>query len=973
MEKMILSLKNIYKLLMTNDFPIYSESVIGEKNRKGQTLLRFWQSLLIDEFRSLPYGKMIWRNDGKRNRYFSNLCNRSTDLRSYREYAKELSTQISTPVLLKQINRFIEFLSGREYKHDVLIRRIREMMRLCEAEDNCMPSEIAAQINRNLSNQEWLQRHGAEGNLFQAGYLLTLLMLYAAAGEAMDDFSLTVLRNDTFSLTALWKAHDCRENAQKESVTFLTENVGMIQNNALPRRHFFGREEELYDLMEVVSENRKCLISGIGGIGKTELLRQVIRLCVEEQTIDKIAIVSYDAGIVESFVHAFPGYERQDKEDSFRRIIHKLNQEVERGNKLLLLIDNLNNGIEDDPELAQLASLSCGVLITSRRSKLEGFEAYRVTAPPVSTGILIFRDNYGSPLTSEDREQLMGLLRDQVLCHPLTLRLMARAAHSKSWSVSQMREYFQQKKIALTWTEEDRTIRLNRIYSQLYSMFRIPEICRDVVELFSVLPVDTYSAAFLMEYFPEICAGNADLQMKLNALVEGGWLDEDRSGFFMHPFISQCLRRKVINETHLIPILCTLRQKIPHFEIFDPKRYQDMELRCTCEIIVYASKFISGNISRDLMLDILTAMRLIVPTKQVKERYQQFLRQLIRRCPDRDDMLEVTYYTTLGHWLCDEQEMYRAVYRKQKERLSVPQSLYFDFCAYVGGCLMYQSHFELAEEMLQEVMCEEAAPVQKTAAYTHLAAVYKLSGNYEAALQAARQGAEYANTHPECGDETRFSMLHELCIIHLIFGRQQAAEPILREMKLLLNARSLPGEFVSYRSLAALYALNSGDLEQALEHHREIGRLLLEHYGQDRNYFSNLSQMAIVLQRQKRYNEAVQNYKAALEHVRKVDDAHLIHVISNNLGSVYLDMEEPECALTYLETALHEARRKGGIALAEVRRNMARAYGQLNDLEREYACLKEASPLLDEAYGPQHPRSEAARQRLSELESNSQG
>ncbi len=29
MEKIILSLKNIYMLLMTEDFPIYSESVFG--------------------------------------------------------------------------------------------------------------------------------------------------------------------------------------------------------------------------------------------------------------------------------------------------------------------------------------------------------------------------------------------------------------------------------------------------------------------------------------------------------------------------------------------------------------------------------------------------------------------------------------------------------------------------------------------------------------------------------------------------------------------------------------------------------------------------------------------------------------------------------------------------------------------------------------------------------------------------------
>ena len=112
MEKMNLSLKSIYRLLMTNDFPIYSESVIDEKNRKGQTLLKFWQSLVVSEFRCLPCGQIIWRNDGRRNRYISNLCNRNPEMKLYPEYAKELVSQISTATLLNQLQRFSVFLSG---------------------------------------------------------------------------------------------------------------------------------------------------------------------------------------------------------------------------------------------------------------------------------------------------------------------------------------------------------------------------------------------------------------------------------------------------------------------------------------------------------------------------------------------------------------------------------------------------------------------------------------------------------------------------------------------------------------------------------------------------------------------------------------------------------------------------------------------------------------------------------------------
>ena len=95
MEHQLLSLKNIYRLLMASDFPLYSESVIGEKERKGVTVLRFWQQILIEEFKNLPCGRMIWRSSGARNRYTSQLCNRSLTPGLYGTYAAELASRLS--------------------------------------------------------------------------------------------------------------------------------------------------------------------------------------------------------------------------------------------------------------------------------------------------------------------------------------------------------------------------------------------------------------------------------------------------------------------------------------------------------------------------------------------------------------------------------------------------------------------------------------------------------------------------------------------------------------------------------------------------------------------------------------------------------------------------------------------------------------------------------------------------------------
>lgn len=66
MERIQLSLKTIYKMLMCNDYPVYSDSVIPEKMHKGQTLFRFWQGNIVEELCTGPSGSIIWKKmDGE--------------------------------------------------------------------------------------------------------------------------------------------------------------------------------------------------------------------------------------------------------------------------------------------------------------------------------------------------------------------------------------------------------------------------------------------------------------------------------------------------------------------------------------------------------------------------------------------------------------------------------------------------------------------------------------------------------------------------------------------------------------------------------------------------------------------------------------------------------------------------------------------------------------------------------------------
>ncbi len=77
---MLLSLKNLYRLFTVKDYPVYSTGILGEKSKKGLTLVRFWDEYLLYEWKGTRHGKMIFRKDGSQNRYHSEFCNRKGKL-----------------------------------------------------------------------------------------------------------------------------------------------------------------------------------------------------------------------------------------------------------------------------------------------------------------------------------------------------------------------------------------------------------------------------------------------------------------------------------------------------------------------------------------------------------------------------------------------------------------------------------------------------------------------------------------------------------------------------------------------------------------------------------------------------------------------------------------------------------------------------------------------------------------------------
>ena len=969
MEQMILSLKNLYNILKKYDFPVYSGSVIGKFEKKGMTMQGFWQRYLIEAFRCEQSGRMLWRNDGKRNRYTSHLCNRSEELKNHKQYARELAAHISEKTLLEQIHNFEAFFQEKEYKHDMFLYRVQELIRLCETDDLCISPEIISQVKRVLNGNGVFYKYGNDEKLFQAAYLLTILMLYAAAGNSMAIPELAVLRRKEYSMEMLWKKAGNTPNANvPESVTeILTEHVAFLQDNYLPEWRFFGREEELYDLKEMAVNGQKCLISGIGGIGKTELIRQLIQLCRKQNLIDKLAIVACDGNFENSMFRSFGRYRdgsELEEGERYHQLLQRIRWDTEHG-KVLILLDNYISSKENDEKLRQLLMLPCSILVTARQTELEGLENYRLSLPAVSTGTLIFRDNYENRLNRNDRQILGTLLEDESICHPLTLRLMARAARSRNWTVEELIEQMEQKRGEVSWKEAEGTVSFSRFYRQLYSLVKIQKDFRKVAELFAILPRDSYSEIFLKKWFPQICG--EDLKEKIKILIRGGWLDADDKGSSMHPLIAECLRKKVLTEKQMEPMLGYICDAVIDAEYAYDSVEEAMEFQNIMRILLHVAAYLTGNISKKLLQAVLMSIGMAGMRKRSESAPVHVINRLMKNCREKDDEIEVVYQSALCQMHMAESETLTNLFYKQKENRTVSAGIFAIFCFYAGMSMSKSKH-SCATEVLEYALQCELPLAWKSECYYWLSAQYEYTGNSEAALRFAEEGRLFVKQHLNLIGETYIQILGRLGTLYIAYRQKEQAARILAEMR----ANYIEGrdeiESFNFVTVHALYELNFGNLETALSCYKEGLELIEAHMGLERTRLLIHLQIATILLRLKRYEEALESYQLLIVSAEEEKDEYMLHFLHNNVAVSYLESGKPEQALEHLKIAYRYAEPLGGYALGEVCRNMARTYRAMQDTAQEHEWVEKASSLLDTSYGSEHPRSVEMRERLSELE-----
>ncbi len=332
-----------------------------------------------------------------------------------------------------------------------------------------------------------------------------------------------------------------------------------------PSAHFLGRKTELYDIEQAMTrKSRIVLLYGIGGIGKTELCRQLVEnytVFTGTNIVKNIGWITYQDTLKNSVYEQFSEIQADDIETYWTRTRQYINSQ---GADLLLIVDNANEITEQ--EISILSGLGCKVILTSRgkRDRVENIEVEQMSKEDCCK---LYRFHSKNETDSEeDIHKIINLAAR----HTLSVELLAKTQYNAAISAKEMLESLQKTGFNLSEILEEITYihnpekKKNEIWEKRFiehmakifdisELREIPEELR-ILQLFSLLapstavPVKTIKKWFELNHLNDI-----------NSIIRKGWLARsDYQGVcsvIMHPVVSSVVRYVAMPDNDLAEVL----------------------------------------------------------------------------------------------------------------------------------------------------------------------------------------------------------------------------------------------------------------------------------------------------------------------------------------------------------------------------------------------------------------------------------
>ena len=525
----LVTLKNLYRLLTQPDWPVPSAVALPGSAAYGNTLVAFWSRLFAA---GLPPEVDLGFMDvsERRSRAISSLMNRSGGETFREEWHRSLAGALDEGAFWRLAGAWSEALRTGKCRQEELEARLIAFISEIACSDTALSPQMRACLNglgRRIGRNE-----GGVPREFRSTMALCWLTLCALLGGRKDAGALDQLREAlTADDVALYRRSIVSGRAGR--IQTLTNRKCSLCAQPLPKKGFVGRGEQLKQVRSKLMESSKLLLSGMGGIGKSELARQLWTLLKSENVYQRVAFVQYQNSLAQSLIEAFdwPELSQSPEEAVLRRA-----QEVtgSAGLSTLLLIDNVDQTVAGDALLEQLSHFDCDILATSRLSELPGFVSFAVAPLDQTDSLVLFEKSLGDRGDGAHDEALYEYTRG----NPLALTLFARLCKSRYWSVEQLVDRLRKDgAMSLPLSGED-AASLEEVLGGVFSQTCLGERERNLLRLLAMLPYGFWLPQRVAPMAGDVSDDVDAICDILQVLADLGWLTQHRTGYLMHPVIA---------------------------------------------------------------------------------------------------------------------------------------------------------------------------------------------------------------------------------------------------------------------------------------------------------------------------------------------------------------------------------------------------------------------------------------------------
>ncbi len=653
--------------------------------------------------------------------------------------------------------------------------------------------------------------------------------------------------------------------------------------NIKPVSYFTGRELELQELRQRIEEGRKSvLVSGMGGIGKTQICRELFNEYYNRQMKDKkgefrhIGYIEYDGDMGSSLVKCLRYKEQADPKLNQEAAWKELEDLALKG-KMLLFIDNVNKSMNEDTGFQRLNHIPGAVVITSRQVWFsDEFELYKIGLLDKEQCKKIYEkirfENSGRKVKPEEVQDLEYIIENLAGKHTITVQLLANLARAKVWGVKKLKEELGIKGFKLQFHKNGKLINIQKSYEILYNLSGLTEAEQNILEAFSVFPYIPLAAETCNQWLLADAGVSEDDDI-LTGLYEKGWLqfDMEHESYSLHPVFAKFIYEKCkpgVEAHHGLIEACQKCLEIPGSgSAMECQKYipfaeniiekMDMEQICFIDILAYLLKY-TGQYKKAELL------------------YRKICRIKERTIGNETPNTAISYndlamvYEYQGKYIKAE-EFYKKSLRIRKKTLGEENE--YTAISYNNLAMVYkrQGKFKEAEALLEKSLCifKKVLGGQNLyvdISYNNLAWVYESQKKYKEAEILFEKSLEikksiYGEEHPNTAIG-----YNNMAMVYCMQGEYKKAEELFgRSIK--ISERELgeghPNTAINYNNLAEVYIYQGKYIiaEKFCKKSLCIREQLLGTEHQDT--IISYSNLAYIYEKQGRYKEALCYYLRA--------------------------------------------------------------------------------------------------------------